>query len=176
MNKFSGRSIRLIIVALVAGLLTPVTAAVSVDTITKTFTVRGANDSLLADAKVLLSYSNGAGGKTRPTAVTTNSSGVAAVTVPKDVFSLSYDIIPAVGDTNAATQGYLSSTANESLAVKLETANFFVDIQGAGGGAAPAGATVSYPSGDGGSYRAITPFRTGAFGLKIATNLNTSSV
>ena len=166
----------MIIVALVAGLLTPVTAAVSVDTITKTFTVRGANDSLLADAKVLLSYSNGAGGKTRPTAVTTNSSGVAAVTVPKDVFSLSYDIIPAVGDTNAATQGYLSSTANESLAVKLETANFFVDIQGAGGGAAPAGATVSYPSGDGGSYRAITPFRTGTFGLKIATNLNTSSV
>jgi hypothetical protein len=47
MNKFSGKSIRLIIVALVAGLLTPVTAAVSVDTITKTFTVRDASNNLL---------------------------------------------------------------------------------------------------------------------------------
>ena len=158
-------------------MLTPVTVAVSADTITKTFTVRAANDSLLANAKVLLSYSNGTGGKTRPTAVSTNSSGVAAVTVPKDVFNLTYDIIPAVGDvTNAAVQGSLSSIADESLAVKLETANFVVDIQGSAGGAAPAGATVSFPSGDGGAQRSITPFRTGAFGLKIATNLNTSSV
>jgi hypothetical protein len=178
MNKFSGRSIRLIIVALVAGLLTPVTVAMSVDpTITKTFTVRAANDSLLANAKVQLSYINAAGAKVRITAVNTNSSGVAAVQAPQDAPNLTYDIIPAAGDvTNAAIQGNLSSSADESIAVKLQTANFVVDIQGATGGAAPVGAIVQYPTGDGSSNARISPIRTGAFGLRIATNFDTSKV
>jgi hypothetical protein len=170
-------SIRLVIVALLASLLTPVTMAMSVDTITKTFTVRAADNSLLANAKVQLSYNNGSGGKVRPTAVNTNSSGVAAVTVPKDAPGLGYDIIPAAGDvTNAATQGYLSSSSDESLAIKLETANFVVEIQGATGGNPPLGSVVSYPVGNGSSSAIISPIRTGAFGLKIANNLDTSRV
>jgi len=177
MNKLSLNSIRLVIVALVAGLLTPVSAGVAVDTITKTFTVRAANDSLLANAKVQLSYSNGTGGKVRPTAVNTNSSGVAAVTVPKDAPGLAYDIIPAAGDvTNAATQGYLSSSADESLAIKLEAANFVIEIQGATGGNPPLGSVINYPVGNGSSGAIISPIRTGAFGLKIANNLDTTKV
>jgi fermentation-respiration switch protein FrsA (DUF1100 family) len=175
MNKFSGRSIRLIIVALVAGLLTPVTTAVSVDTITKTFTVRGANDSLLVNAKVQLSYYSESYAVVRIAPTTTNSSGVATVTAPKGVNDLSYDIIPAAGDvTNAAIQGDLSSTTDENLAIKLETANFVLEIQSATGGAAPAGAVVVYPTGDGNSNSFINPIRTGAFGLRIATNLDTA--
>jgi len=167
----------LIIVALVAGLLTPVTAAVSVDTITKTFTVRAANNSLLAGANVKLTYNDGANGKTGPAVVVTDANGVAAVTVPKDAPFLTYDIIPATGDaTNAAIQGDLSSSSSESIAVKLETANFVVEIQGATGGAAPAGAIVVYPTGNGSTSAYITPIRSGKFGLKIANNLDTSRV
>jgi hypothetical protein len=175
MNKFSGKSIRLIIVALVAGLLTPVTAAVSVDTITKTFTVRDASNNLLANARVQLRYNNAAGGIVRPTVGVTDSSGVAAITVPKDAPALNYDIIPAAGDvTNAATQGYMSSSSNESLAIKLEQANFVVEIQSASGGNPPAGAVLLYPTGDGNSTGYISPIRTGAFGIRIASNLNTT--
>lgn len=159
-------------------MLTPVTVAVSADTITKTFTVRAANDSLLANAKVQMSYyDKSSGAKIRPTAVNTNSSGVAALTVPKDVPGLEYDIIPAVGDvTNAATHGYLSSSSDENVNVKLEVANFVVEIQGATGGAAPVGAIVVYPTGDGNSNSVIVPIRTGAFGLRIGSNLDTSRV
>ena len=177
MNKFSGKSIRLIIVALLAGLLTPVTAAVSVDTITKTFTVRAADNSLLANAKVQVKYYNPNGSITRATAATTNSSGVAPVTVPKDAGELTYDIIPAAGDvTNAATEGYLNSSADENVAIKLELANFVLEVKSATGGTPPSGAVVLYPTGDGSSNSYIVPIRTGAFGIKIATNLNSTKV
>ena len=177
MNKFSGKSIRLIIVALVAGLLTPVTAAVSVDNITKTFTVRAADNSLLANAKVQVKYYNPNGSITRATAATTNSSGVAPVTVPKDAGELTYDIIPAAGDvTNAATEGYLNSSADENVAIKLELANFVLEVKSATGGTPPSGAVVLYPTGDGSSNSYIVPIRTGAFGIKIATNLNSTKV
>ncbi len=175
MNKFSGKSIRLIIVALLAGLLTPVTAAVSVDNITKTFTVRDASNNLLPNARVQLRYNNASGGIVRPTVGVTDSSGVAAITVPKDAPGLNYDIIPAAGDvTNAATQGYMSSSSNESLAIKLEQANFVVEIQSASGGNPPAGSVLLYPTGDGNSTGYISPIRAGAFGIRIASNLNTT--
>lgn len=175
MNKFSGKSIRLIIVALLAGLLTPVTAAVSVDNITKTFTVRDANNALLANARIQVRYNNDIGGIVRPTAVITNASGVATVTVPKDAPSLTYDIIPAAGDvTNAATQKSISSSSDESLAIKLEQANFVVEIQGALGGNPPTGSIVYYPTGDGNSISFISPIRTGAFGIRLANNLDVS--
>lgn len=175
MNKFSGKSIRLVIVALLAGLLTPVTTAVSVDTITKTFTVRDASNNLLPNARVQLRYNNAAGGIVRPTVGVTDSSGVAAITVPKDALALNYDIIPAAGDvTNAATQGSISSSSSESLAIKLEQANFVVEIQSASGGNPPAGAVLLYPTGDGNSTSYISPIRTGAFGIRIASNLNTT--
>jgi hypothetical protein len=178
MNKFSGKSIRLIIVALLAGLLTPVTAAVSVDNITKTFTVRGANDAPIANAIVQTLYlaNEQATTYTRPTPTTTDANGVAAVTLPKDVLSLSYNIAPATGDTtNAVASGTLSSTSSESIAVKLESANFVVDVQGADGGAAPIGAVLYYPTGDGGTNTAYNPVRTGAIGIRLGTNLNTSN-
>jgi hypothetical protein len=54
MNKLSMNSIRFVIVALLASLLTPVTVAMSVDNITKTFTVRDANDAPLVDGQVRL--------------------------------------------------------------------------------------------------------------------------
>lgn len=165
----------MIIVALVAGLLTPITAAVSVDTITKTFTVRDASNNLLAGARVQLRYNNTAGGIVRPTVGVTDSSGIAAITVPMDAPGLNYDIIPAAGDvSNAATQGYMSSSSNESLAIKLEQANFVVEIQGATGGNPPVGSVLLYPTGDGNSSAYISPIRTGAFGIKIANNLDTS--
>jgi hypothetical protein len=168
-------SIRLVIVALLASLLTPVTVAMSVDNITKTFTVRDAGNNLLANARVQLRYNNNVGGIERPTVAVTDSSGVATVTVPKDAPGLNYDIIPAAGDvTNAATQGYMSSTSNESLAIKLEQANFVVEIQSASGGNAPAGSVLLYPTGDGNSTSYISPIRTGAFGIRIASNLATN--
>ena len=108
MKKFSGKSIRLIIVALVAGLLTPISASVAVDTITKTFTVRAADNSLLKDAIVAVSYleNDAATNYTRPTASVTNISGVATVTFPKTALGVTYNVMPKVGDTtNAATFG-----------------------------------------------------------------------
>lgn len=176
MNKFSGKSIRLIVVALLAGLLTPVTAAVSVDNITKTFTVRGANDALLANARIQVRYNDNSNGTfIRPAAVTTNSSGVATVQVPKDAPNLYFDLIPAAGDvTNAATSQSISSSSNETLNIKLEAANFVVEIQGATGGNPPVGSVVSYPIGDGNSIGRISPIRTGAFGIRLSSSLNTS--
>ena len=175
MSTLSLRSIRLVIAALFIGLLTPVTAAVAVDEITKTFTVRGANNALLPNANIQVSYNNTTGGKERLGILTTNSSGVASVSIPKDVPFPSYDLIPAVGDVvNAAVQGYLNSTTDENIQVKLEAANFVVEIQGATGGVPPIGAAIYYPTGDGNSTGYILPIRTGAFGLKIANNLDTT--
>lgn len=175
MNTFLGKSIRLIIVALLASLLTPVTAAVSVDTITKTFTVRDASNALLANARVQLRYNNDSGGIVRPAVAVTNGSGVATVTVPKDAPGLNYDIIAAAGDvTNAATQSSISSSSDESIAIKLEQANFVVEIQGATGGNPPVGSLLVYPTGDGNNSSIISPIRSGAFGIRIANNLDTS--
>lgn len=178
MNKFSFKSIRLIIVALVAGLLTPISASVAVDTVTKTFTVRAADNSLLKDAIVQVVYlaSDAATTYTRPTAVVTDVNGVAAVTVPKGVPWLFYNIVPKAGDTtNAATSADLTSTSDEAIAVKLEAANFVLEVQSASGGTPPVGAVVVYPTGDGTSSAQINPVRSGAFGLRLGTNLNTAS-
>jgi hypothetical protein len=139
--------------------------------------VRAADNSLLANAKVQVWYFNSNISISRATPATTDSSGVAAVTLPKSVGDLTYDIIPAAGDvTNAAIQGYLNSNADESVSIKLETANFVVEVKSASDGNPPSGAVLLYPTGDGSSNSYIVPIRTGPFGLKIANNLNTSKV
>ena len=86
--------IRILVVTMLAALLTPVQSALSNDTVTKTFTVRGANNALLSGALVSIEYFDVVtGASVRPTPTATNANGVATVTVNKSAQKMSYLIL-----------------------------------------------------------------------------------
>lgn len=154
-------------------------ASPAAETITKTFTIRGADNSLLNGALVRLLWQDEiTGAITLSDISTANSSGVATVTAPKNAPSLQYVVIPPTGDTTNAIKSFqtTSSLADEAIAVKLETASLVVNVQKSDGTNAATSAVMCWPanaSETNGSACALV-LRSGGIGVKLPSNLDTS--
>ena len=180
-NRFSARAtLKIVLAALVVTLLTPLqSASPAGETITKTFTIRGADNSLLNGALVRMLWLDEITGAVRLSEIgTSNSSGIATATAPKNARELQYVVIPASGDTTNAARAYqtTSSLANESLAVKLEAASIVVNVQKSDGSNAATSAVFCWPanaSETNGSACSLA-LRSGGIGIKLPSNLDTS--
>jgi len=95
--------IRLVVAALVVTLLSPfsaITPAQANGTITKTITVKGHDGALLSGASVMVDAYLSSGDSEFYSA-TTNSSGVAAITIPNTATYVSIAAAPVESDTEA---------------------------------------------------------------------------
>lgn len=180
--------IKFIVFTLILGIFTVPNEAIAVDTITKTFTVRGADNALLTGAQVLLSWDDQVtGASVIGTPASTNSAGVVSLTAPVNARYLTYTVFPPSGDRRNALQGdtEISSAANGTVNVKLELANFFVNVQKSDGTNVSGGAVILWPSisTENWNRTAMTGpmkgssivIRSGSVGLKLPSDLNTNS-
>jgi hypothetical protein len=182
--------IKYVIFSLILGFFTIPTQAVAVDTVTKTFTVRGADDALLTGAQVRLHwYDPLTASSVIGNPVSTNSSGVAVLTAPLNASNLNYTVFPAIGDRINALAGDfdIASSSDGSVNVKLERANIFVNVQKSDGSDISGGAVIQYPKSaestwNKATFSFINPdnvsarvIRSGVVGLKLPADLNPAS-
>jgi len=184
----SKNTIKVILFSLLFGLFTVPQQATAVDTVTKTFTIRGADNALLTGAQVLFSWEDQiTGASVIGTTAATNASGVVSLTAPLNARYLTYTVFPAVGDRRNALQGdtEISSSANGTVNVKLELANIFVNVQKSDGSNVSGGAIVVWPSAASQTWNRSAQtgqmqgfslvVRSGAVGIKLPSDLSTSS-
>lgn len=171
--------IKFVVFSLLLGIFTVPSQARAVDTITKSFTVRGANNSLLVGAKLRSYWSDASTGAfTFGDIATTNSSGVATMTYPINSPNANYVVFPPSGDTTNAIRPNteLSTAANESINVTLQASNFVMDIQKADGSAAGNGSVFCMPASNNTNDSICSILaRPGAFGVKLPQNLDTTA-
>jgi hypothetical protein len=180
--------IKFVVLSLILGIFTVPNQAQAVDTITKSFTIRGADNALLPGAMVGFYWSDPVTlAQVIGTPVTANSSGVATITAPLNAPDLSYAVFPPVGDrVNAAFSDLtISSGASGTVNVKLEMANFFVNVQKSDGSEIGPGAVLAFPKTANGTWNRTTyqggfsgmvsVVRSGVVGIKIAADLNPNS-
>jgi hypothetical protein len=182
--KFTSRRnvIKIVISTLLITIFSPVqSAAPAAENITKTFTIRGADNSLLTGALVRLIWNDEITGSTMVSDIgTTNSSGVATATAPKNAPGLAYVVVPASGDTSNAIAAFkdTSSLADEAISVKLETASLVINAQKSDGTAAATTGVLCWPanaSETNGSNCSLL-LRSGGIGIKLPSDLDTTKV
>lgn len=174
--------IKLVIATLLVTILSPIqSASPAVENITKTFTVRGANNALLEGALVRLSWQDDVtNALTLSDIGTTNSSGVATATAPKNAKYLEYVVVPPAGDTTNAIRAFTetSSLADEAIAIKLQAASLLVNIQKSNGSAAATSAILAWPGAaaeDGSKASKYSMvLRSGGIGINLPSDLDTS--
>ena len=171
--------IKYLIFSLILGIFTVPSQAVAVDTVTKTFTIRGADDALLTGAQVRLHwYDPLTGASVIGSAVSTNASGVAVATAPLNAVDLNYTVFPAIGDRTNALAGefYIASSSDGSVNVKLERANIFINVQKSDGSNISGGAVLLYPKSATVNDNSFTRIvRSGVVGVKLPADLNPAS-
>jgi hypothetical protein len=178
-KKKANNTIKVILFSLLFGLFTVPQQATANETITKTFTIRGADNSLLNGALVRLLWFDEITGAIRLSDIgTSNSSGVATATAPKNASELQYVVVPAAGDTTNAIRTFqtTSSLANESLSVKLEAASIVVSVQKSDGSNAATSAVMCWPANATEAFGSACSLvlRSGGVGIKLPSNLSTS--
>ena len=172
--------IKFVVFSLLFGIFTVPQQATAVDTITKTFTVTDANNVPVSGALIRFSnYNPVTQSQDFGTITTTNSSGVAAITIDKDLAGLNYLIFPPAGNTSLAVmpKNYnINNTNSESIRIKLNPANLIVGVTNAGGSFVGANdfAVLQYPSSST-TIEQVEVLRTGNFGIALPTNLSTST-
>ena len=171
--------IKYLIFSLILGIFTVPNQAVAADTVTKTFTIRGADDALLTGAQVRLHwYDPLTGASVIGSAVSTNASGVAVATAPLNAVDLNYTVFPAIGDRTNALAGefYIASSSDGSVNVKLERANIFINVQKSDGSNISGGAVLLYPKSATVNDNSFTRIvRSGVVGVKLPADLNPAS-
>lgn len=166
------------IIALVFSLLQPTGAALSVDTVTKSFTVTKSDGTPYTGVSVaLVGWDEDLQQSIVSELATTNSSGQASVAVPTTSTSFyGYAAQPGTGDySHAAFVEYnIVSGENQTIAIKLKPANLVVEMKQTSGASAVAGSWVYFPSdgdvGDGRSGRVV--IRSGPIGLDVSSDLS----
>ena len=165
--------------------------ATAVDTITKTFTIRGADNSLLSGAQVMFWWSDPVtGAQVYGTPAATNSSGVVTLTAPLNAPTLTYSVFPAVGDRQNALfdDTQIASSSNGSVSVKLSAANIFINVQKSDGSNITPGAVLIYPKANTWTWNkttlapnsnvgigAVSVVRSGVVGLRVAPDLDVNA-
>ena len=159
------------------------------ETITKTFTIRGADNALLSGAQVLFYWNDPiTGAQVYGSPGTTNSSGIVAMTAPLNAQNLTYSVFPAIGDRQNALfdNTTIASSSSGTVSVKLSLANIFVDVQKSDGTSIQPGAVLIYPeantatwnkttmnfTSNAGGIGNVSLIRSGVVGLRVASDLN----
>ncbi|CAN2227838.1 hypothetical protein MCERE85_01383 [Candidatus Nanopelagicaceae bacterium] len=175
--------IKFVVFSLLFGIFTVPQQATAVDTITKTFTVTDANNVPVSGALIRFSnYNPVTDLQEFGTITTTNSSGVAAITVNKDLDGLNYIVFPPAGNTSLAAKPNeynINNSNSESIKVKLSPASLVVAVKDAAGNfVQPSDAAViCYPNSntDANNQACTEVIRTGAFGIALPTNMSTTA-
>ncbi len=175
------RVIRVICSIFLLTLIAPISPSQSFasTTVTKTVTVKAANDSLYSGAQISVIYfSDGDISESFAPIVTTNSTGQATISYPADASYAQMFITPPSTDTTNAVEviDLLTSTDSAIANVKLKTASIRVKPTTPSGGDAGTNTCISYPKSP--ISRWVTTqyrtTRTGAFGVNIPSTLNSS--
>ena len=177
-----GKIAKLTVLALTISFLSPAPIAQGSTNITKTFVVRGSDDSLLQGAIVRLAYDDLATGKlTYTSSATTNSSGEAAITVASDLIGLFYVVFPPSGNTSlspTANEYKISNSISETIRVKLAAANMVVQVDDPSGNSVTANdfALFGFPNNaaNENSSTITTVLRPGPFGIALPKALESS--
>ena len=163
-------------VGLVLGLVTvPPTASAAVASITKTITVLGVNGSPYVGAVVGVQYTSISRGFSyfgMSETVTTNSSGVAVVSYPDDVWEGTLIVQPPQTDTKTATwEGPISEALKTSgpINVQLVAAEMAFKFLSPDGSDLPAG-TAFWNHANSGNFHMQT-IRPGAFGIHVNSDV-----
>jgi hypothetical protein len=182
--------IKYVIFSLILGIFTVPNQAIAADTVTKTFTIRGADNALLTGAQVRLHwYDPLTASSVIGNPVSTNASGVAVLTAPLNAPGLNYTVFPAIGDRiNAlAVDSGIASSSDGSVNVKLERANIFINVQKSDGTNVSGGAVLQYPNSAAETWNRTTMvgtntylaaarvIRSGVVGVKLPADLNPAS-
>jgi len=169
---------------LALGFIVPVqsASAVTVPTVTKTFTVHDRNDQPLANALVQMRYIDTA---TNPndfaysSIVLTDVSGTALISLPKNEQAVEAVVVPALGDISDAIYtsdnqgaGALDSVTDSPISVRLLAANLSLRIVQPDNSDAPLTSIINYPLSSGGQPTTDSwLLRSGSFGIALDTNL-----
>ena len=183
MKLKANNTIRVILFSLLFGLFTVPQQATAVDTITKTFTITDQNNTPINGALIRFSNYNSATDLMEfGTIATTNSSGVAAITIDKDLDSLNYIVFPPANNTTLAAKPNdynINNSNSESIKVKLSPANMVVGVKDAAGNFVQASdaAVFCWPSSntDGNQQNCTEVIRTGNFGIALPTNMSATT-
>jgi hypothetical protein len=179
----SKNTIKVILFSLLFGLFTVPQQATAVDTITKTFTITDQSNNPVTGALIRFSsYNSTTDLQEFGTIATTNSSGVAAITIDKDLDNLNYIVFPPAGNTTLAAKPNdynINNSNSESIKIKLSAANMVVGVKDAAGNFVQASdaAVLCYPSSntEGNQQNCTEVIRTGNFGISLPTNMSAST-
>jgi hypothetical protein len=179
----ANNTIKVILFSLLFGLFTVPQQATAVDTITKTFTVTDQNNAPVSGALIRFSnYNSATDMQEFGTIATTNSSGIAAITVNKDLDNLNYIVFPPAGNTSLAAKPNeynINNSNSESIKIKLSAANFVVGVKDAAGNFVQASdaAVFCWPRSntDANQQNCTEVIRTGNFGIDLPTNMSTTA-
>lgn len=172
--------IKFVVFALLFGLFTVPQQATAVDTITKTFTITDQNNTPVSGALIRFgSYNSATDLQEFGTIATTDSSGVAAITIDKDLDNLNYIVFPPAGNTSLAAKPNdynINNSNSESIKVKLSPANMVVAVKDAAGNFVQASdaALLCYPSSNTNvnQQNCTEVIRSGNFGIALPTNMS----
>ena len=179
----SKNTIKVILFSLLFGLFTVPQQATAVDTITKTFTITDQSNTPVSGALIRFSnYNSTTNSYEYGTIATTNSSGVAAITIDKDLDSLNYIVFPPAGNTTLAAKPNdynINNSNSESIKVKLSPANMVVGVKDTAGNFVQASdsAVFCWPSSNtnGNQQNCTDVIRTGNFGVALPTNMSATT-
>jgi len=179
----ANNTIKVILFSLLFGLFTVPQQATAVDTITKTFMVTDQNNAPVSGALIRFSnYNSATDMQEFGTIATTNSSGIAAITVNKDLDNLNYIVFPPAGNTSLAAKPNeynINNSNSESIKIKLSAANFVVGVKDAAGNFVQASdaAVFCWPRSntDANQQNCTEVIRTGNFGINLPTNMSTTA-
>ena len=149
--------------------------AVASGSVTKTITVNDFNGVPLANALVTLFYEDISVAKTIIVPQTTNSSGVATFSVPKELASATYYVEPASGDIlNSADALNTDLSANSADFIRLKHSTIVIDVQSPSN-AEPYSGHYFYQSVDSSVTSLVYLTRSGPFGyyLPLTRDSNT---
>ncbi len=157
--------------------------ATAVDTITKTFTVTDESNTPVNGALIRFSsYDAATNLQEYGTIATTNSSGVAAITIDKDLEGLNYIVFPPAGNTSLAAKPNeynINNSNSESIKVKLSASNFVVGVKDAAGNFVQASdaAVFCWPNSntDPNQQNCTEVIRSGNFGIALPTNMSATA-
>lgn len=167
------------VVSLVFSVLQPIGPATSATTVNKTFTVTKSDGTPYAGVSVALMGWDDPQQQNFLSAIsTTNSSGVATVTVSSTAEFYGYAAQPPANDFSHANfiEYSVAFGQTESYSIRMRPANLVVELKSTSGQSALPGSWVHFPgTGDVGEAISARPvLRSGPFGIDVSAGLSSS--
>ena len=180
MKTFYKKIAKYAALGLILSLFSPTPVAQGSNNITKTFSIRGANDALLPGAQVqVFWWDESTQTESFADIATANAQGIATVANLDPTYFLQYIVVPPAGDvTNAITGISNLGSITETVNVKLKAANMVVEVLGTDNNPISANekAYLLYPRSSTANDMVVSRvIRSGAFGIALPTLSTTST-